>query len=49
VPGAFKNKAIGVLATAVFVYFLITDPTGTAHTLKTVMHSVGAFLGALND
>jgi hypothetical protein len=47
-PGALKNKAIGVLLTVLAVYFLITDPVGSAHAVKTVVHGVVAFLGALS-
>ncbi len=48
-PGSLKNKAIGVLLALLAAYYLITDPVGSGHAVKQVMHGIGAFLGALNS
>ena len=45
-PGV-KSKVLPVLLGLLALYFLITDPVGSAHTVKAVAVGLGDFLGAL--
>lgn len=46
-PGSLKNKAMSVVLVLLAGYFVITDPTGSAHAVTTVVKGVLAFLAAL--
>ncbi|MDG6108142.1 hypothetical protein Daura_46450 [Dactylosporangium aurantiacum] len=46
-PGSLKNKAISVSLGLLAAYFVITNPTGSAHAVTVVVKGVMAFLAAL--
>lgn len=44
-----KSKLLGLVALVVAGFYLFTDPTGAAATVKNVFGAAGQFLGALTN
>ncbi|GAA2599060.1 hypothetical protein GCM10010399_32220 [Dactylosporangium fulvum] len=46
-PGSLKNKVLSGLLALLAAYFVITNPTGSAHAVTVVAKGILAFLAAL--